>query len=168
MSTIARCYYRCLACCEVAVVETSLPSEARCLCDGRMQLLGRVGPGRRLVRDAERCPCDGRCTGAPGPSCDCRCGGVNHGTGRVVPVLVDAGGVPRVRVSDEAACRIRAAEYRSTTRPYKERVKQLRERAGRSTEAERHLADALAGVSALRTHKGRMEALAKFPPPEDF
>jgi hypothetical protein len=26
------------------------------------------------------CPCDGRCTGARGHSCDCSCGGANHGS----------------------------------------------------------------------------------------
>lgn len=25
------------------------------------------------------CPCDGRCTSAKGPNCDCSCGGKNHG-----------------------------------------------------------------------------------------
>jgi len=25
--------------------------------------------------------CDGRCTGAVGPACDCKCGGENHGGG---------------------------------------------------------------------------------------
>mgnify|MGYP000877202420 CR=1 FL=1 len=163
-----RCYCRCLACSEVAVVEEAIPADARCLCDGRLRLLGRVGPGKRLVREVDRCPCDGRCTGAPGPSCDCRCGGANHGSGRVVSVLVDAGGVPRVQVSDEASCRARAAEYNAARQPYMERVKQLRARAGRSTEAERRLVDALSSISALRSHKGRMSAFAKMPPPEDF
>lgn len=26
------------------------------------------------------CPCDGRCTSAKGPNCDCSCGGQNHGS----------------------------------------------------------------------------------------
>lgn len=26
------------------------------------------------------CPCDGRCTSAKGPNCDCSCGGANHGS----------------------------------------------------------------------------------------
>lgn len=30
----------------------------------------------RLVEDA---PCNAKCTGAFGPSCDCSCGGANHG-----------------------------------------------------------------------------------------
>lgn len=30
----------------------------------------------RLVEDKK---CDGRCMGATGPSCDCSCGGANHG-----------------------------------------------------------------------------------------
>lgn len=38
-------------------------------------------------------PCDGRCTNAPGPSCDCQCGGENHGSGKLVPKAVNRGAV---------------------------------------------------------------------------
>lgn len=31
---------------------------------------------------------DARCTNATGPSCDCSCGGVNHGTHRVVAITL--------------------------------------------------------------------------------
>lgn len=58
-------------------------------------VMGRVEK-KRLVNAAMRCPCDGRCTGATGPNCECSCGGVNHGTGRLIAVEIDAGGVPRL------------------------------------------------------------------------
>lgn len=46
---------------------------ARCLEHGLYPLKTLKG---RLVEDKK---CDRRCTGATGPSCDCSCGGANHG-----------------------------------------------------------------------------------------
>lgn len=61
-------------------------------------VMGKVGRTRagRLLTPEERSPCDGRCTNARGPNCDCRCGGANHGSRRVVTVwrCADAGRVP--------------------------------------------------------------------------
>jgi len=39
-------------------------------------------------------PCDGRCTNATGPNCDCSCNGHNHGTQRIVEKSRDAGSIP--------------------------------------------------------------------------
>lgn len=176
---IARHYYRCRACCLVAAVDGALEQittprgdreyTTRCVCDGRLELLGRVARARKgLVLDSERCACDGRCTNAPGPSCDCKCGGVNHGTGRMVPVVIDAGGVPRLQVGADAeitACKARAAEYAAAMEPYRATLRRMREdRAGsmrRATFAEDALASALGSISRLRTHKGRLAAIAK-------
>lgn len=164
-----RFYYRCFACCHVAAADAKLDTAVRCMCDGKLELLGRVSPARRgLVRDSERCACDARCTNAPGPSCDCRCGGENHGTGRVVPILVDAGGVPRLRVDSEAECRARAEEFSAAMAPLRARLRAMRsKRAGevypwnRETPQERALSDQIARVVALRTHKGRVAAIAR-------
>ena len=52
--------------------------------------------GQRIGWHVSESPCDGRCTGAKGPTCDCPCGGINHGTGRVVVRKVDAGPAPRI------------------------------------------------------------------------
>ena len=124
MATTDRHYYRCRSCCFVVALEGKLEStvnettggteyKLRCVCDGKLELLGRVCRARRgLVLDSERCACDGRCTNAPGPSCDCKCGGGNHGTGRMVPIEIDAGGIPRLVVgaaAEVAACKARAA-----------------------------------------------------------
>jgi hypothetical protein len=35
-----------------------------------------VRPIKARITEKE---CDGRCTGAVGPACDCKCGGENHG-----------------------------------------------------------------------------------------
>jgi len=55
-------------------------------CGGtKVGIMGRVsGRGLRLEELAP--VCDGRCTNARGPSCDCHCQGEHHGTGRVVAV----------------------------------------------------------------------------------
>lgn len=53
------------------------------------KIMGKVHRGRLVdVRYAP--PCDGRCTNAQGPSCDCQCGGANHGSGRLVEVITKA------------------------------------------------------------------------------
>lgn len=176
MPAVNRYYYRCRACCHVVAVEEQLgvaatPSgamepTARCVCDGKLELLGRVGRKPGLWRDSERCACDARCTNAPGPSCDCSCGGVNHGTGRVVPVEVGAGGIPRLVVACEVDCKARAAEYRAAAEPHRARLRAMREAraeryGSRPSYEERALADALGKIAALRTHKGRLKALAE-------
>ena len=174
--TLSRHYYRCRSCCHVVATETMLETKrldngaaeivARCVCDGKLELLGRVSRARRgLVLDSERCACDARCTNANGPSCDCVCGGVNHGTHRVVPIEIGAGGVPRLVVADEAACLARAAEYANAMAPHRAELRAMRDaRAGsvrRPSWNEDALATALGKISALRTHKCRLAAIAK-------
>ena len=176
MSATNRHFYRCRACCHVVAVEGVLETTctdsgaevpiARCVCDGRLELLGRVGRKPGLWRDSERCACDARCTNAPGPSCDCSCGGVNHGTKRVVPVEVAAGGVPRLKVECAAECKARAAEYAAAAEPHRARLRAMREAraeryGSRPSGEERGLADALSKIAALRTHKARLKALAE-------
>lgn len=101
-----RYMYRCRDCLAVSAVNGSpIDRSARCDCGGIPESLGYVREtygGARMVRDAVRCACDHRCTGATGPSCDCVCRGENHGTGAVVEVTIDAGGVPRLRAGDLA------------------------------------------------------------------
>lgn len=96
-----RYMYRCRECLAVTAVDGSpIDRAARCACGGIPESLGYVREsyaGARLARDTVRCACDHRCTGATGPSCDCVCRGENHGTGAVVEVTVDAGGVPRLQ-----------------------------------------------------------------------
>lgn len=173
--TLSRHYYRCRSCCHVVACEGLLDTKrldngateivARCVCDGKLELLGRVARARRgLVLDSERCACDARCTSAPGPRCECSCGGVNHGTGRVVPVEIGAGGVPRLVVADAGACQARAAEYAAAMAPFRAALRAVREArtyGQRATFAEDTLATALGNVSKLRTHKGRLAAIAK-------
>jgi hypothetical protein len=57
--------------------------------------------GDRYVKVEDRPACDGRCTHACGPSCDCACGGANHGTGKVVQTVVAEGKVKAVGLTEE-------------------------------------------------------------------
>ncbi len=174
MPKVNRFFYRCRACCHVVAVDGELEMvtsangarvvATRCACDGKLELMGRVGRKPGLVLDSQRCACDARCTCATGPSCDCSCGGVNHGTGRVVPIEVDAGGVPRLVVQDVDACRVRATEYAAAMAPLRAKLRDLRGQrpAWRDlpTRDEDALQTAISRVAALRTHKGRIKAAA--------
>jgi hypothetical protein len=49
--------------------------------------------GDKYIQTGTRPICDGRCTHAHGPSCDCACKGANHGTGRLVSTVIKEGKV---------------------------------------------------------------------------
>lgn len=65
---------RCRSCKAVIARETRFwsGSTATCECGARVALKGVWG------RESAK-PCGARCMGAVGPSCDCSCGGRNHG-----------------------------------------------------------------------------------------
>lgn len=152
-----------------AVRPANVAAEALCACGGRMTYMGRVERSRVVASD-HRCPCDERCTGATGPSCECSCGGENHGTGRVVEVLRDMGGIPRFQCPADAFKR--AEEFRLARELARERFKvrwsavEADKRAGRWVSSEdyygwRAAVTALDHAEGLRTHAGRMRALEK-------
>lgn len=109
----ARWFLRCAEC----LVPVALDSERRpsdtieCVCGGKLSVMGRVHRGR-VVEDRERCACDSRCTHAKGPSCDCVCGGENHGSGALVSYTVDNGAARMVTTTPEKQL-ARAAEFRA-------------------------------------------------------
>ena len=94
---IRRAFYRCGLCLGSFAVDDDHPSmrDAECDCGGKLTYMGWVKRDR-LVQGAIGVPCDGRCTSATGPVCDCQCGGENHGSMRVVFFDRDMGGVPRM------------------------------------------------------------------------
>jgi len=97
-----RYFHRCADCLSVVTLDREYRAATCGECGGAVEFMGRT-ERNRLVKDAMLCPCDARCTGARGPSCDCRCGGENHGSNLWVPVTVDAGGVPLVHTYPGAA-----------------------------------------------------------------
>lgn len=71
-----------------------------CDCNGDVTFMGVV-QGEKYVQTANKPACDGRCTHASGPMCDCACNGANHGTGRMVSVVIKEGKVQAVGLSEE-------------------------------------------------------------------
>lgn len=117
----SRWYIRCPGCLSISAVEvcpdaTPQTAKMRCeLCDVEVENMGRVHQAARpylITGTAEVCACDGRCTGARGPSCDCPCGGRNHGTGATVTVTFTAG-IPRATVLDAAKAIARRDEFKA-------------------------------------------------------
>lgn len=99
-----RWYLRCERCLSIGAVDERPPlSGWHCgLCGGDIEVMGQVRlDGKRLEKEQQVSACDARCTHAKGPLCVCKCACVNHGTGRVVTVLRDAGKVPIVLLEKE-------------------------------------------------------------------
>lgn len=117
-----RYFYRCADCLSVFTTAEPIPAGrdergtqrlGRCGASGGwIEYMGRTERSR-LVTESLRCPCDARCTHARGPSCDCKCGGLNHGSGLWVRVTIDQGGIPVAHVAPDALSK--AAQYRALT-----------------------------------------------------
>ena len=87
-----------------------------CDCGGQVFYMGQVH-GDQYVKMEDRSACDGRCTDACGPSCDCKCGGANHGTGKMVQTVVANG---KIKVVDLSEQDIQRAEVYRKLRNYAE------------------------------------------------
>ena len=159
-----RHFHRCRGCLSVVAVESRLPDGAVCgACGYGFRYMGQTERDR-LVRHEERCACDGRCTGATGPKCDCSCGGVNHGSGRTVTVTIDAGGIPRVSSLDPEESKRIADEWTTARKPFREELARLRD-SGYLPRVEwermRDLECCLSSASKKTSHKGRLKVLAE-------
>lgn len=161
-----RHFYRCKGCLTVVAVEERLPAKAECAACGR-GLWWHMGEVQRdrLVHVEHQCPCDERCTGALGPKCSCSCGGKNHGSGRVVRVLVDQGPIPRVEVPASEDARRIADEWEAAVAPMRAELTALRaggwlpsDQFNRKLSLEWRLSRA----SKLKTHAARLKALEGF------
>ena len=116
-----RHFYRCEDCLSVVATEVAIrptykpgtyyPQYANCdACGGDIEYMGQVCRDH-LEKTALVCACDDRCTSALGPMCSCRCGGENHGTNRVVEIVIETGKLPRLLVPPDA--KVKADEYRA-------------------------------------------------------
>ena len=106
--------YRCADCLSVLFVDAAPGpwNELTCgACDGRMDWQGYVGR-ESLYRTYTDSACDFQCTSARRPMCDCKCGGEHHGTKRTVPVIRDAGAIPKATPPDAAKCALIADTFR--------------------------------------------------------
>jgi hypothetical protein len=178
-----RYYYRCSDCLAVAVTEARIPEvrpdnwsaprpNAVCdACEGRIEYLGEAERHTLAHLDGWRPACDGKCVGARGPSCDCKCGGENHGTGLMVPVYTHSE-IPRVGIPKEAAAK--GSEYRALRERFRAawdaRYKSVTERKRYEylgPELFRRFLDGqqlwkeYSAAKSLRTHTARNKKLAR-------
>lgn len=176
MKSPRRSYYKCTDCLVPVVLVESPGGEIACVCGGKLRFMGDIRERRHgsiFVTEHEETPCDDRCTGAIGPSCNCPCGGTNHGTGRTVTVETIGGKVKMV-TEDTSAQMTRAGELRAAV----EIVMSIAEgrpcwSALQAYKAQRQVGNigqlnraiefsrALSHAKRLGTHPGRLRALSK-------
>lgn len=85
-----RYYFKCTWCersfaCECPREDVEAIRSANCpLCnEAAVRIMGRVEKSN-IVREVKKPACDKRCTDAQGPSCNCKCNCLNHGSGKLV------------------------------------------------------------------------------------
>ena len=158
-STVNRWYVRCVDCLSIGAVETN-PMGQRWICGvcaGRIEVMGKVVVDH-LETEKTRSACDARCTHARGPLCVCHCGCVNHGTGRVVKIVVKQD-IPTIEFMDAEDALKNATEYRTR---FKEINDLMTNNASKIRYYELYRTrDMLHKVVAARKHVTRMERLAK-------
>lgn len=157
MCQSSRHFWKCPLCLTVAATEGCSHSRIDCgHCKVAMNYMGRVS-GQRLTQTAECCPCDARCTNATGPSCDCSCGGVNHGSRMLVTVTIDCGPVPVANVKPTAQALWDLKEYMALRQTMTEQIPALK--ASKQFGAEYRYKTALFKSSRMTSHSGRMRVL---------
>jgi len=129
-----------------------------CDCDGHVTFMGQV-QGDKYVKTENRAPCDGRCTHACGPICDCACAGANHGTGRLVQTIVKEGKVKAIDFSEEDM--LRAYKYREL-RNYAEGLYTAFFSAGTDPYAANRMRRELDKIESMRVYDPRLRALIAF------
>lgn len=167
-----RQFYKCADCLSVVAINHKLDPYVRnfpvCgLCGGKCHHMGEV-KADNLVKIIHRCPCDHRCTGALGPSCDCKCGGANHGTHALVQYETVEGKVSRINTRPNPAALAIANEWRAAIEPLKTRLDDLyaRKRIARLSERDYsemwELGRIINIAQGYKTHKSRMETLTRY------
>jgi hypothetical protein len=157
MCNKSRHFWKCPLCLTVAAVESDTVGKLDCgHCRIAMNYMGKVSQSR-LTRTEERCACDARCTNAVGPSCDCQCGGVNHGTQAVVTVTVDAGPIPQANVRPTAQALWDLKEYQALRATLQQELKTAQD-ARHHGQAQR-ICSALWKAATMTSHAGRMKHL---------
>ena len=113
-------YFKCMDCL------TAFTSESEdvdiCACGGKVIFMGQVH-GFFYGHKEDKCECDERCSDAQGPTCNCKCGGINHGTGLRIEVLKLNGKI-KVKTLDEKSI-LRATEWREIMTEVKNRFDKI-------------------------------------------
>ena len=152
---------------------------------GTVERMGQVQPegGRITMVTGHAYACDASCCHARGPKCDCSCGGANHGAGILATILtIDDNGTTQARFAaapKSAADAVkRAAEFRAAMltldgavdviQAARSALATKRSTSGwlsnddfRTTLKLRDWLRAQADLKSLRTHQGRLKAIAK-------
>jgi len=129
-----------------------------CDCDGAVTFMGQV-QGDAYILTANKPACDGRCTHASGPHCDCACNGANHGSGRVVQTIIKEGKVKAIDFSEEDM--LRAYKYREF-KNYAENQYTTFFSKGTDPWAANKMRRELDKVLGMRTYDPRLKALIDF------
>lgn len=143
-----------------AVHAATPPPRADCAaCDGMrtVETMGEVR-GVHVGHNETRCACDGRCTHAKGPDCECSCGGANHGTGATVTLFVVDGKAPRAMMPSTAAATATAVEWRAIVRAAEDALTTVPQWA---SGIRYRLKGQLREAAAMRQHKARVKRVAK-------
>ncbi len=163
----ARHCFRCQDCLGVTFVETAneghVISRWDCACGGKTcQYLGKVLQNR-IVTTFQASVCDHRCTNAPGPNCDCQCGGKNHGSGRTV-TYTEGQPLPTMRSTSPA----NGAAYRAAVEAALTHMDAIAPGSRRGAYLQREqfwaaksIRGMLAKARTAKTHKGRLSILSK-------
>lgn len=85
-----RNFYKCPCCLATTAISARVTRPVCGICESGLEYMGQVVEEHKWIRREEKCKCDSRCVNASGPSCDCQCGGENHGAGRDGYYTVDA------------------------------------------------------------------------------
>jgi len=160
-------FWQCSYCLMIAVTLEAYNSALCGVCGSTVLYLGKV-QGDKLLQTVDKCPCDGRCTGAKGPNCDCQCNGDNHGTGRLVSVTVEVGKAPKLtpKNTDFEEAAKRASEYKAARLAIKEALQPLYNMRDNKVFIPRNkwlamvqAPNRLNKIAAKTNHKGRIAAL---------
>lgn len=167
-------FYQCQYCLTLSVVPGAdkydiLVKPICGICDQSVNHLGHVA-GDKLAKLEDRCPCDGRCTGATGPNCDCQCGGINHGSNRLVTVEITTGNIPKLLPGADhyEAGKARAIEYKQARQIVRDKLNIL---AGMERDQVRipytlfclykRAPGHLSAIHAKKNHKNRIKGLTE-------
>lgn len=159
-------YYRCQDCLTIGTHE-ELFNAAECVaCDGRFVHLGRTQKDhKRLVKDALVSVCDARCTNATGPHCNCMCACANHGSGRVVKVIRDAGRLPKFEAShvSASASKMVALEYRTLKQMLRDALREWSksQTSHKAWMEDYYVNNTLAKATKSTNHKNRVKVLVE-------
>ena len=161
-------FWQCSYCLTIGVTDSTLISPKCGICTQDVNYLGYAGPdGKKLLRNEDRCPCDGRCTGATGPNCTCQCGGANHGSGRLVTVTIEAGKVPIINLNDDQGL-ARANEYKALRLKARDILRPLQDKYNNKIRIDYPVfvafvraKEEIKAIHALTTHKTRIKKLTK-------